>query len=57
MSNVARSKGVKLKPRPVEEVQEEVEDVKTVVPLGRIYESVVADLGFDPMKEMAARRT
>lgn len=55
MSEPKRAKGVKLKPRIAEE-KEEVEIV-TAEPPGDIYESVVRDLGFDPIKEQAARRT
>ena len=58
MSNRTRGKGVKLKPRrPENETVEEVANVKDASPPGDIYESVVNEFGFDPLKEMAARRT
>jgi hypothetical protein len=57
MSELRKGKGVKLKPRAVEETEEEVAPVNHAVPPSDIYESVVATMGFDPLKEMAARRT
>lgn len=57
MSNKSQGKGVKLKPRPKQqEVEEDYSDVIPPPPQD-IYESVVQDLGFDPLKERAARRT
>lgn len=56
MSNRTRGRGVKLKPRPQQNVEEVVNE-KDASPPGDIYESVARDFGFDPLKEMAARRT
>lgn len=57
MSNKSQGKGVKLKPRQKQqEVEEDYSDVIPPPPQD-IYESVVHDLGFDPLKERAARRT
>jgi hypothetical protein len=51
------SKGVKLK-KTTEQKAPRLEAVNVnPPPMGDIYESVVRDKGFDPLKEMAARRT
>lgn len=53
MSSRTHGKGVKLKPKP----KQEVEETAPVVPPRDIYQSVVRDFGFDPLKEKAARST
>lgn len=57
MSNT-KGKGVKIarKPKTPEQVQEDYADVIPPPPRD-IYESVARDLGFDPLKEKAARST